>query len=135
MDERWQEIERLYHAARELDKTARAAFLAQACDGDDDLRREVERLLVQADWAGSMLNPNYAFAHDQLGIGLAFQGRLSARFHERIRVSLGILHGEKEVSPQRFHSIVHGGIPHREPVNQSTLSVWRGLHRVKITPN
>ena len=49
MDNRWQEIEKIYHAARELDKDARAEFLARACAGDDDLRREVESLLVQAD--------------------------------------------------------------------------------------
>jgi serine/threonine protein kinase/Tol biopolymer transport system component len=55
MDERWQQIERIYHSARELDKTARAAFLAKACAGDDDLRREVESLLVQADERKSFL--------------------------------------------------------------------------------
>jgi eukaryotic-like serine/threonine-protein kinase len=55
MNERWQEIERIYHTARELDGTTRAEFLAKACGGDDDLRREVESLLVQADEAGSFL--------------------------------------------------------------------------------
>jgi serine/threonine protein kinase len=55
MDEHWQEIERIYHAARELDKSARAEFLAKACGGDPALRREVESLLAQADEAGSFL--------------------------------------------------------------------------------
>ncbi len=55
MDERWQEIERIYHAARELDGSARAEFLAKACAGDDALRREVESLLVQADERKSFL--------------------------------------------------------------------------------
>ncbi len=55
MDNRWQQIERIYHAARELDKDARAEFLAKACAGDDDLRREVESLLVQADQHESFL--------------------------------------------------------------------------------
>ncbi|MGA8186206.1 MAG: protein kinase [Terriglobia bacterium] len=55
MDERWQEIERIYHAARELDGRARAEFLAKACAGDDDLRREVESLLVQANQHESFL--------------------------------------------------------------------------------
>jgi serine/threonine protein kinase/Tol biopolymer transport system component len=49
MDERWQQIERLYHEAREMAGSARAEFLAKACAGDDDLRREVQSLLVQAD--------------------------------------------------------------------------------------
>lgn len=52
MNERWQEIERIYHAARELDASAQAEFLAKACAGDDDLRREVESLLVQQEQAG-----------------------------------------------------------------------------------
>jgi hypothetical protein len=33
MDERWWEIERIYLAARELDGSAREAFLTQACAG------------------------------------------------------------------------------------------------------
>jgi eukaryotic-like serine/threonine-protein kinase len=55
MDERWQEIERIYHAAREMDGTARAEYLAQACAGDPALRERVEFLLTQADQAGSFL--------------------------------------------------------------------------------
>ena len=55
MDERWQEIERIYHAARELDASARAAFLAKACAGDPALREQVESLLAQADQHESFL--------------------------------------------------------------------------------
>src|SRR5438094_7296012 len=43
-EERSQRIERLYHAARERDPADRAAFLAQACAGDDALRLAVESL-------------------------------------------------------------------------------------------
>jgi len=42
---RWPEIERLYYAAREHDAAARAAFLAEACAGDEALLAEVESLL------------------------------------------------------------------------------------------
>jgi eukaryotic-like serine/threonine-protein kinase len=49
MDKRWQEIERVYHAAQELDIGARAGFLAKVCAGNPGLREEVESLLVQAD--------------------------------------------------------------------------------------
>jgi len=55
MNERWQQIERIYHAARELDGSARADYLAKACAGDDSLRQEVESLLVQADQHESFL--------------------------------------------------------------------------------
>src|SRR5438128_3541106 len=43
---RWSEVERLYHAALERPADERAAFLIEACAGDDDLRREVESLLA-----------------------------------------------------------------------------------------
>src|SRR5262249_16991760 len=43
--ERWRRIERLYHAALERDTDERAAFLADACAGDEALRGEVESLL------------------------------------------------------------------------------------------
>ncbi|MGH9834177.1 MAG: hypothetical protein ACRD9Y_14250 [Blastocatellia bacterium] len=43
--ERWKQVEQLYHAALEHEPGAREAFLAQACAGDEDLRREVEELL------------------------------------------------------------------------------------------
>ncbi len=42
---RWQLIEELYHAALERAPEERAAFLAEACADDSDLRREVEELL------------------------------------------------------------------------------------------
>ena len=45
--ERWQRIEELYHSAREREGNQRAAFLKEACAGDDALRREVESLLAQ----------------------------------------------------------------------------------------
>ncbi len=43
--EQYQKIGQLYHAALELEPAARAAFLAEACGGDDELQREVESLL------------------------------------------------------------------------------------------
>ncbi len=45
--ERWQQIERLCHAALEVEEEHRAAFLEEACGGDKTLRREVEHLLAQ----------------------------------------------------------------------------------------
>src|SRR5262245_25319488 len=44
--ERWERIERLYHAALERGPDAREAFLDDACAGDADLRREVAGLLA-----------------------------------------------------------------------------------------
>jgi Tol biopolymer transport system component/predicted Ser/Thr protein kinase len=50
--ERWQKIEHLYHTALEREPGGRSAFLDQACQGDAELRREVEALLAQGDAAG-----------------------------------------------------------------------------------
>jgi serine/threonine protein kinase/tetratricopeptide (TPR) repeat protein len=43
--ERWQQVERLYHAALERGAEGRAAFLDEACAGDEGLRSEVQSLL------------------------------------------------------------------------------------------
>jgi eukaryotic-like serine/threonine-protein kinase len=43
---RWEQIERLYHAALELEPDAREAFLDEACAGDKDLRHEITGLLA-----------------------------------------------------------------------------------------
>ena len=43
--ERYERIGELYHAALELETEARADFLAEACGGEEELRREVESLL------------------------------------------------------------------------------------------
>ncbi|MFI5178219.1 MAG: protein kinase [Vicinamibacterales bacterium] len=52
---RWAEVERLYHAAREREAGVRAAFLADACAGDEALRAEVESLLKFDTAAGAFL--------------------------------------------------------------------------------
>jgi serine/threonine protein kinase/Tol biopolymer transport system component len=45
--DRWATVERLYHGALARPAGERAAFLAEACAGDDALRRDVESLLAQ----------------------------------------------------------------------------------------
>ena len=46
--ERWRRVQDLCHAALERDAPHRDGFLAAACAGDDELRREVESFLVHA---------------------------------------------------------------------------------------
>jgi Tol biopolymer transport system component len=52
---RWQEVERLFHAALERDPEERAGFLNEACAGDESLRTEVESLLAYGGQAGDQL--------------------------------------------------------------------------------
>ena len=53
--ERWRQVERVLHAALDLDPTGRDACLRELCGGDQDLRREVEGLLAFQGGAGSFL--------------------------------------------------------------------------------
>ena len=54
--ERWQKVGELYHATLERAPEERAEFLQRFCDGDADLRREVEELLAADDNAGSFMS-------------------------------------------------------------------------------
>src|SRR5713101_3491165 len=46
-EERLRQIEELCHSAREREPGERSSFLAEACRGDEELRRKVELLLAQ----------------------------------------------------------------------------------------
>ena len=54
--DRFAEVERLYHEAMLRPPEERAAFLDEACGGDDDLRQEVESLLSLPTGAGEFLS-------------------------------------------------------------------------------
>ena len=49
--ERWQKVNDLFHLAAERAPEERSAFLAEACHGDEGLRREVESLLTSSEQA------------------------------------------------------------------------------------
>ena len=54
---RWRLVDGVFAAALERPPGERAAFIDAACAGDLDLRREVERLLVADELAGTFLEP------------------------------------------------------------------------------
>ncbi len=54
--DRWQKIESLYHAALERSPELRPPYLAEACDSDEALRLEVEKLLAQDSEGGAILD-------------------------------------------------------------------------------
>src|ERR1051325_505218 len=65
--ERWQEVEKVLEAARELAPMERGAFLDQVCARDQELRREVESLLFHQQQAGSFIEtPAVDLNHDEL---------------------------------------------------------------------
>lgn len=53
--ERWQQLDKLFHAALEREPGERAAFLDAACAGDESLRKQVEALLAGHEKAGSFI--------------------------------------------------------------------------------
>jgi predicted Ser/Thr protein kinase/tetratricopeptide (TPR) repeat protein len=61
--ERWQQVKALFNEALEREGAARAAFLAERCGDDPELRNEVESLLATLDEAGdSFEKPAIEFA-------------------------------------------------------------------------
>src|ERR1700685_1260220 len=60
--ERWRQVEQLYQAAVDRKQGERTAFLLEACDGDDDLHREVESLLA-SDQAPHSILEHHALDH------------------------------------------------------------------------
>lgn len=55
--ERWQKMERIFHAALEMEEPARPDFVARSCDGDTALREEVEQLLLACREARQFKSP------------------------------------------------------------------------------
>jgi Tol biopolymer transport system component/predicted Ser/Thr protein kinase len=47
--ERWRQVEELYQVALQREASQRAAFLQQACAGDEEMQREIESLLAHAE--------------------------------------------------------------------------------------
>ena len=55
--DRWREIEKIFQSAVSRPPEERAAFLREACRGDDDLQLRVQSLLAAGDEAGEFLEP------------------------------------------------------------------------------
>ena len=53
--EKFKTLDRLYHAALEVEPEKRTEFLETACDGDVALQREIESLLALAEQAGDFI--------------------------------------------------------------------------------
>src|SRR4030095_15988243 len=90
--ERWQQIERLYHAALARPATERAAFLAEGCAGDEELRREVTQLLdAPTNAAGVFARPPAALAAPTAGSPdlSVLTGRRLGVYHLQERIGAG----------------------------------------------
>jgi serine/threonine protein kinase len=65
--ERWQRVKEIFHSALDCAPGQRSAFLANACRGDEALRKEVESLLAAQERDGSFIDsPAYEAAAGML---------------------------------------------------------------------
>lgn len=69
--DRWERVKELFETALARAAPDRAGYVALACEGDESLRTEVERLLADYDRAGSFLEgtPSLPSGSDDLQIG------------------------------------------------------------------
>ena len=97
--ERWERIKEITGEALELDAARRAAFVLQACGGDDELRAEVQSLLDAEDPSGRFLTPDrpperigaYRIVREigRGGMGTVFEGaRADAQFEQRVAIKI-----------------------------------------------
>lgn len=63
--ERWQQIKQIFNSAVKYDEAERATFLANACRGDEQLRKEVESLIASHEKDGSFIDSP---AYKRLGV-------------------------------------------------------------------
>jgi len=65
--ERWQKLDELFHLALEREGEARVSFVAQATAGDENLRRELDSMLLHFERSNSFIEtPAYAIVAEQI---------------------------------------------------------------------
>lgn len=93
--ERMRQIEKLYLEASALAPAQRAEFLAEACAGDESLRREIESLLSYEKEAESFMDvPAFekemaSFAEGWKDVSTALTGRTIGRYQVQERIGTG----------------------------------------------
>lgn len=86
--EQWEKVSDIFHSVAALDPEKRAAYLDQACDGDETLRDEVESLLSAHEEAAEFIE---APVVKGVGIDISEMPSLTGSFfsHYRIERSIG----------------------------------------------
>src|SRR5215831_15682035 len=88
--DRWQKIQALFHGAADLPKAEQEVFLAERCDGDQELRSQVEKMLLADEAENSLLERDVAqVAHQVLSADSASLPALEQFGRYRIKRTLG----------------------------------------------
>ena len=85
----WPRVKELFEGARTRPADARAAYLADACGGDDELRREVESLLAASDRATTFLEAPAAQTFPSLSVEVSFADRRIGPYAVSSRIARG----------------------------------------------
>jgi len=73
--DRWEQIKTVFASALEIDPENRAAFLDRECEGDPDLRREIDRLLAEFEQTRNCLDEPVAYLNHTFAPGDMVAGR------------------------------------------------------------
>src|SRR5262245_20170433 len=88
--ERWKQVDQLMQDALDRGPAERAAFLAEACGADDELRREVESLIGFHERAGSFIEtPPAEIAADWLAVKELRAGQMIGHYELIGRIGRG----------------------------------------------
>jgi len=82
--ERWQQIKAVLDAALERDVARRATFLAEVCQGDEALRREIDSLLAAERRVRGFLEPPLFTLLAETGAGGETSHRAAAAGRRRL---------------------------------------------------
>src|SRR5215472_3321679 len=88
--DRWQKTQAVFHGAADLPKAEQEVFLAERCDGDQELRSQVEKMLLADEAENSLLERDVAqVAHQVLSEDSASLPALEQFGRYRIKRTLG----------------------------------------------
>jgi hypothetical protein len=113
--ERWRQIDEIFHSALKVVESRRAAFLDEACSGDEGLRLDLERLLLRHKDAESFLeSPALEVAAEALAAD----------------ASVACESGE---SGESAAALVGQTVSHYRILSRSAAAVWEWFTKRKIS--